>query len=198
MTTRILCLLTTTLALGCADAIGFDDEGLDETTTEDDDTGTGDDTGGEGKVEHEELGGGVRRTTLDASDESAWVYLDLDTGDEAIEGGTGWDLSVRRFDILLAGGTSGDAGVEVAILEGAQFESLAEAPTDAVWITDQDPDLAMFDWYDYDMVTHLLSAKDRVYLIRSSEDAVFKLQIVDYYSSAGSSGFLQFYWAPLG
>jgi hypothetical protein len=196
-------LLALSLALaGCAEDIGFDDQGDDGS---DDQGDEGNEPADEAFV-HEELGGGVVRTTADASDEAKMVYLDLDGQAAVAEGEDGWDLGFRRYEVILAGGISGDAGVEVAIVEGTAFEQLTAVPEDAQWRTDAadgededtDPDLAFIDWYDYDFMTHLLSPKDRVYLVRSSDGAVFKLQIADYYSETGTAGFVQFYWAPLG
>jgi hypothetical protein len=196
--------------LGCAESIGFDDTPADEEAEEAEGDGDGDATGdGDGdedeRVEHDELGGGVVRTTVDASDEQAWVYLDLDSKAALAEGVVGWDLGFRRFEIILNGGINGDEGVELAFIDGVDFETLTELPDDLTWITDaadgddenMDPDLAFFDWYDYDIATHVLTPKDRVYLVRSSDGALFKLQIANYYSEAGSSGFMQFYWAAI-
>ena len=202
----------------CTEDLDFDDDTAaddehddahdDDDDDEDDESGETDEPGdsGDERVEHEPLGGGVVRTTVDASDEAETVYLDLDTQLGMASPDAGWDLGFRRFDIVVDGGISGDAGVEVAIVDAAAFEELTEVPDDAAWLTDaadgddedEDPDLAFGDWYDYDFTTHVLTPKDRVYLVRTSEGAVFKLQIADYYSEAGSSGFLKFYWAPLG
>lgn len=206
--------LSLLLAGGCAESIGFDDEGLElgddsETSSNDasDDEATSDDTSADsGKVEHQELGGGVVRTTVDASDESAWVMLDLDGPSELAGDAPGWELGFQRFAIIVNGGVSGSEGVEVAWVEGVAFESLVELPEGLSWTSDaadgddddSDPDLAFVDWYDYDFTTHLLSPKDRVYLIRKGEGTLFKLQIADYYSEQGTGGFVQFYWAPLG
>jgi hypothetical protein len=178
------------LVLACAPDLG---DGLED---------TGEDSE---RIEHEELGGGVLRTTIDASDETEWVYLDLDTANEASPADAGWDLGFQRFDIIVNGGINGEAEVEVAIVEGIDFNSLTAVPDDTVWSSDaadgedegEDPDLVFGDWYDYDFTTHVLTPKDRVYLIRSSDGSVFKWQIADYYSMAGSSGFPKFYWAPL-
>jgi hypothetical protein len=200
----------------CVEDLGFDDETLDEGDDKDSgDSGDGDsgDSGdgdpgdpGDDRFEHQALGGGVVRTIVDATDAESFVYLDLDTKRGTATPEPGWDLGFSRFNIIVSGGISGDAGVEVAIVDGASFEQLSEVPGDAVWITDAadgddentDPDLAFADWYDYDITTHVLTPKDRVYLVRSDEGAVFKLQIANYYSEAGTSGHLTFSWAPLG
>lgn len=181
---------------GCAEDIGFDDE----RDPEQDSNGDTNEL-----IVHEQLGGGVTRSTVDATDEAQIVQLDLDRTATVGEGEAGWDLGFRRYDVMLAGGISGDSGVEAAIVEGVEFEQLTAVPDDVTWRTDtadgddedMDPDLVFIDWYDYDFMTHLLTPKHRVYLIRSSEGAVFKLQIADYYSDAGTSGFVEFYWAPL-
>ncbi|PRP94840.1 HmuY family protein [Enhygromyxa salina] len=185
-----LCVL---LMPACAEDLGLD----------------GDDAANEdsGLIEHEDQGEGVTRTQVDGTDEADHVYLDLDLdmGTETSLDDPGWDLGFRRYDVIVDGGIHGDAGVEVAVLDGEAFDSLLAVPSDVQWITDEadgddedmDPDTAFVDWYDYDFMTHVLTPKDRVYLVRSSEGAVFKLQFVDYYSSAGTSGFVSFDWAAL-
>lgn len=191
---RLYPLTLLSLALACAPDLG---ETLDD---------TGEDAFEDSeRIEHEALGGGVLRTTIDASDEAEWVYLDVDTGAEASPDDASWDLGFRRFDIIVNGGINGDGGIEVAFVEAADFESITAVPADATWSSDaadgedenEDPDLVFGDWYDYDFTTHVLTPKDRVYLVRSSDGAVFKWQFADYYSMAGTSGFPKFYWAPL-
>lgn len=184
------------MSSACAEDLGVDSGEDEQATTSNEDSGL---------ISHEQLGAGVLRSTVDASDEEDWVYLDLDTGSETRVDDPGWDLGFRRFEIIVNGGVSGPAGVEVATLDAVSFNSLAEAPSDAVWTTDEtdgddeddDPDAVFVDWYAYDFMTHVLTPKDRLYLVRSGEAAVFELQLVDYYSTAGTSGFPTFDWAPL-
>ncbi len=191
---------------GCAENIGevtLDAE--NETNDEDGD----DDDKKEGKVRHSSSDG-VTMTLVDSTDEEAWVYLDLDAADEGEASGeldedeSGWDLGLRRFEIKLNGGISGDEEVELGYSENADFDALSEPPQDLVWITDGDTVdedgqavLAFDDWYDYNVMTHTLAPKARVYFVRTSNAQLFKLAIVDYYSTAGSPGHLAFKWAPI-
>ncbi|GEM_PF-2390502 len=210
----IACALSITTA--CAEDLSFADDSDDEQGSQSDgdtggsdldtgvDTGTGDDSGGEGKIETEDLGGGLWSTQVDSSIEGEWIYLDLDTGTETE---IGWDLGFMRFGVKLNGGESGDGGVEVAILEGveiADIKTAADLPDSLMWLTDApdadedgDLELAFGDWYDYDFSTHVLTPKPRVYVVRSDEDALFALQIDDYYSSAGTGGHFMFRWRAL-
>ncbi|MEQ9366237.1 MAG: HmuY family protein, partial [Leptospirales bacterium] len=49
---------------------------------------------------------------------------------------------------------------------------------------------ALKDWYAYNIFTHALTAKGDVYIIRSSDGAkYYKLQMIDYYDSAGAAGY---------
>jgi hypothetical protein len=43
-------------------------------------------------------------------------------------------------------------------------------------------------WYAYDVVTHVLSPKARVFVLRTSAGGFVKLAIDDYYDGAGGSG----------
>ena len=57
---------------------------------------------------------------------------------------------------------------------------------------------ALKEWYDYNSSTHVLTAKDDVYLIRSSDGgSIYKIQMTDYYSESGTSGYPTFRWESL-
>lgn len=54
----------------------------------------------------------------------------------------------------------------------------------------------LFNWYTYNNT--ILTAKNNVYVIRDSNGtSFFKLQMLDYYSSSGTSGYPKFRWAKL-
>jgi len=95
-------------------------------------------------------------TQVDASDTEAWVYVDLDTGGDAVRievedpgAVPEWDIAFRRSNMKLNGGHSGPGSVAVAPLAGADFAALAEAPV-AVYRVDEpatgevDPDRPSF------------------------------------------------------
>lgn len=156
--------------------------------------------------------GDVTTTRVDATSDSEWIYMDLESGaqvtQDAAQDGDAWDIAFQRFQIMVNGGVSGEGGVEVAVLESA-FDDVDEAP-ESGFITDapdsdvdenDDPDLAFTagdtGWYDYDLTTHTLSPRPFTYVVRTVERNVYKLAILDYYDDAGTSGFLTFEWAPL-
>lgn len=163
-------------------------------------------------VSHEDRGGGVTVTTVDANDADAWVYLDLagraqvrpaDPARDAT-----WALALQRFRIATNGGISGSGGVAVAILDDADFDAITEAPADGFGEDaadgpdeDADDDLRFLvdgGWYAYDLVNHTLAARpDRVYVLRDRAGDYFKIRVVDYYDAAGSPGVVTFFWAPI-
>ncbi|MCR9164401.1 MAG: HmuY family protein [Nannocystaceae bacterium] len=151
--------------------------------------------------------GGGQLTTIDATDEEAWVYFDLETGaqvevDDPMTD-LGWDLGFRRFHVATNGGVSGNAGCEVALVE-QPFDAVSTIPTEG-YVVDQedgeddneDPDYAFGQWYDYDFMTHVLTPKPQTYVVVSGAGNVFKLAFEHYYDEAGTSGYPRFAWAPL-
>lgn len=157
------------------------------------------------KVVHHDEGNGITRTTVDATDALAWVYVDADDDLAELDGPRpGWDLGFSRQRIMLDGGVSGDAGVELAIVPAARLEDVAAAPTDG-WITDQaddddensEPEYAFDAWFDYDPDTHVLTPKDLVFVVRTSEARLVATEIVSYYDEAGSSGLFTLRWRTL-
>ncbi len=157
----------------------------------------------------EDEGNGVTLTLVDATHEEDWVYLALagsaEVRPDAPETSTGWDLGFRRSDVKVNGGASGLGGVEVAILEGADFSALTQAPAEG-WTTDQAdsngdgvPEYVfggLQPWYDYDFSTHILSAADKVYVVKNVFGVYYKLQFVDYYHD-GISGMPSFRFAEI-
>ncbi len=183
-------------SVGCAADLG------DELNDADD--GAAD---GGAQVEHVEDGDAVL-TTVDATDASRWIWLDLESRAQLEvadpHGSDAWDLGFSRFNIAIDGGVSGEGGMEAAVLEATELAAVTAAP-EGPWITDapdgddhgDDPDYALAGWYDYDFATHVLTPRRTVYVVRTVEGNAFALQVVGYYDEAGSSGWLQLRWKPV-
>lgn len=147
-------------------------------------------------------------TRVDATASDQWVYLDLDRGEMAGVAMEGWDLQLQRFKIKSNGGVSGSGGVEIARLSGVTFDGVTTVPATG-WLTDvvdgddgnTDPDY-VFDqqeaWYAYNVMDHSLSPRDLVYVVRTTERRVFKIKLLGYYDTAGTSGFVSFRWQEIG
>lgn len=164
--------------------------------------------GQNGRVTNTIEAGGAIKSEINASDMTSWVYLQLATGKEVTptdpQSSSDWDLAFLRFQIKVNGGISGKGGVEVALVNGTPYSSLVKAPASG-YVTDQadsadsdtDPDYAFLQsgpWYNYNVMTHVLTAKDQVYVVRSTTGTYFKLQMTNYYDQAGSSGYPAFRW----
>lgn len=133
--------------------------------------------------------------TIDATDEETWIYFDLDTN-EAVDAEEEWELAFRRSHIA----TNGFGGVRVAILDGVSLDDVSEAPEDGYVaddfeITEENLDDLAFHgdtpWFRYDMETHTLQARERVYVL-ATEEKVFAVQILDYYDEEGNAGHVTF------
>jgi hypothetical protein len=115
--------------------------------------------------------------TLDARDERLWRFVDLDSGLLLMPPDTtGWDLAVRRYNIIAADAIA-DAGQ-------TDFDTLAQAP-DSGYIANvagrDTSNPAIHRWYEYSMFSHLLEPKGHVYLARTSDGHRVKLQVLSYY-----------------
>ncbi|MBX5481404.1 MAG: HmuY family protein [Myxococcaceae bacterium] len=152
------------------------------------------------RITHEDLGGGVTRTIVDASAKEAWVYFDLDTGeelsvDEAFETNA-WDLQFQRFKVYSNSGVHGSGGVGVAVIPDRSLEEVTSAPDESAFLEDADdpssendsPFLAGDGWYAYDLLKHKLTARNTVYVVRTTEGALHTLQFKGYYDAAGTAG----------
>jgi hypothetical protein len=97
--------------------------------------------------------------------------------------------------------------VMITVVTDTAFEDLTQAPasgylSDAADSDDEDEDpdtpfLAPNAWYVYDEETHILTPKNQVYVIQSIAETYFKIQMMDYYDEAGTSGYPKFKWDTL-
>jgi hypothetical protein len=190
------------LALGAAACADELDHGYDDGSETPD---AGDTT--PSRVTNTENADGTTTTRVDASAEAVWVYLDLEAKEEVEATSTSWDLAFQRTKIMVDGGVSGSGNVAVAILDGVAFDGMAAAPAGG-YVTDEadgddmntDPDLAFLrdmGWYSYNPMTHVITPRERVYVVRTVEGAYVKVQLTDYYDQAGTSGFPTFRWASI-
>lgn len=143
----------------------------------------------------------VREVQLDSSDHERWIHYDFER-QGVVDSDLPWDFAAQRYQIKLNGGVSGDGEVLASILETSDWETVAVP--DAGWRTDEadadgdgTPEYVFADWYDYNAETHVLTPRPLVYVLQSVEGRFFKLQILNYYDEAGTSGFLTLRWAEL-
>lgn len=165
-----------------------------------------------GPIDVDDPGDGVQQARVDAKDEEQWVYMSLAQGKavpaEEAGSATAWDLAFRRFNLKLNGGASGSGDAAVALLPGAAFDEVTAVPADATFLTDQ-PDanadgvdeyvMSIGDtrWYAYEAITHVLTPKDLVYIVRGADGSHYKFEMLEYYDAAGTAGYPLFRWAPL-
>lgn len=137
--------------------------------------------------------GTVDTVTLDARDESRWVYFDLAAGRALVPPDTvGWDLAVRRFHLIVA-----DAAANMG---ASDFATIAAAPDSGFVRTVAARDTtnaAIERWYRYGMLTHLLTPRGDVHIVRSRDGTFAKLEILSYYCPGVEPGCFTFRWQHL-
>jgi hypothetical protein len=165
--------------------------------------------------------------TLDASDENAWVYLDLSGAQQVAPADPandrfGWDLAWRRTDLKVNGGISGASEVAIhgalrddwdarkSVPDGGQFHTdetgalafqtypLREVGGECAFDADGD-----YGWYYYSgfcdkgQGLHHISPRDVVYVVRDRNGETWKLRVLSYYGSAGEAAHPRFEYAPI-
>jgi hypothetical protein len=145
----------------------------------------------------------------DAKDENPWLYLALATGravaltDPQAFDSTAWDLAFKRNLIRTNSGDSGPGeGGAIRIALGWDQVDRATLGSKSLPSEDwfgEDCELELGDtgdivttfnaWDEYDEATHVLTPADVVYVIAGADGALYKLAILDYYSTpAGDHG----------
>lgn len=133
-------------------------------------------------------GQGPDTLTIDAGESTQWRFVDLDRGRTlAAPDTSGWDLAIRRFRVIVSRAIA-DAGA-------IGFDSLARPP-DSGYITNtlgaDTSNAAIGRWYSYGMLSHLLVPKGHLYVVRTSEGRLAKLELISYYCPGLRAGCLTF------
>ena len=150
---------------------------------------------------------GVYSRVVNATDYELWTYLDLETNsfvevDDPMAS-SDWDIGMLRYHIKLNSGIHGPAEVQAVIVEGEDYDTYAEVPTDGYQIDLEDengdgtPEYVFGTWYDYDISTHILTPKNSFYVVKSKNQFHYKFQILSYYSDAGTPANVHINWEIL-
>lgn len=143
------------------------------------------------------------RTIVDATDKKKWVYFSLlkrqaVTVQDASKD-TSWDIAFRRADIKTNGGVSGPGKVRVAWVDNQDLTQIKKAPTDGYHQDKAGSEYAFAQqgkWYNYDLGKHILTPKNRVYILQRAEHT-YLIKIYSYYSHTSVSGHPSFDWITL-
>ena len=122
--------------------------------------------------------------TIDARNDTTWQFFDFARGTPVIPPDTaGWDLALRRFHVITAGG--------VVDLGARPFEAVASAPEGGYAPTQLGRDTvnaAIDRWYRYSYFTHLLEPNGHVYAVRTRDGRFAKMEFLSYYCPGLSAG----------
>ncbi|MGH7579927.1 MAG: HmuY family protein [Gemmatimonadales bacterium] len=124
----------------------------------------------------------VQTVTLDASSATG---LDLNTGSTAPAAGE-WDVSLEGFTLRTNGGVSGSGAVG-ATPSPEPFEAVTTAAVDSrAYQADRFAGVfGSHPWYKYNLTgENIIHPTFDVYLVKRGAD-VYKVQLIDYYSTAG-------------
>jgi hypothetical protein len=131
--------------------------------------------------------------TLDASSTDAWRRFSF-SENSAVDTGP-WDLAFRRFHVITAeGGGIEDLGV-------VPFDSVAELPEGGYVPNDTQRDTTnpgVGKWYDYSMLSHLLTSKEHIYGVRTRSGTYAKFEMLAYYCKQAGIACVTFRYAYQG
>lgn len=141
--------------------------------------------------------------TLDARDETRWVFFDFDRGitvDPDVD--PSWDLAVRRFHLIVNGG-EGFAGAGGAVSIPVGWTEVTEAPASGYATTRgrlgaEPSNPALERWYRYSFFAHTLEPRSEVYVLRTAEGGYAKLRLLSYYCPEATPGCVTFEYAHRG
>lgn len=170
--------------------------------------------------------GGVTSGTIDAtagglagSADNPYVYVDLATGtrvdidDVAALTSDAWDIALKRSSLRVNSGDSGPGLRELAVVQGASLDvvtttpasgyatdDFADADCELQTIPGGEPRSAFGEWYSYDPVTHVVTPKEEVYVVRRSDGASVAIRVATYYGDTAMpmrGAFYQVEWKPV-
>jgi hypothetical protein len=135
-------------------------------------------------------------TTINASSEKEFVYFDFSSGKPVKildRSSLEWDLAFRRGKVISNGGASSQLGQAGLIdLGTVEFDSVVEVPRDS-YIQDsaartETENPVLIKWYNYNYLTHKLTAKQNIYAVRTANGKFAKFQFLSFYCDNQEAG----------
>jgi hypothetical protein len=140
---------------------------------------------------------------IDATNEEQWTYFDFSRGQQVKihdPSSLEWDLAFRRGKIISNGGATNKFGQAGLISLGeVSFDAVENVP-----LKDFIPDKAtrtqtenpvLLQWYKYNYISHKLTARKNVYVMRTSNGKFAKIQFMSFYCADKQPGCIQMKYA---
>ncbi len=136
---------------------------------------------------------------IDATNEEQWTYFDFSRGEQVKIHDTSsleWDLAFRRGKIITNGGATNKFGKAGLINLGeVSFDAVENVPLKD-FIPDkstrtQTENPVLVQWYKYNYISHKLTARKNVYVMRTSDGKFAKIQFLSFYCTDKQPGCIQ-------
>ena len=145
----------------------------------------------------------TRGLVIDATSDEHWAYFDFSRGKQVKimdASSLEWDLAFRRGKIITNGGASNKFGQAGLIdLGEVNFDAVETVP-EQKFVLDQatrteakNPILEK--WYKYNYLTHKLTARKNVYVMRTADGKFAKAQFLSFYCADKNAGCIQLRYA---
>ena len=136
---------------------------------------------------------------IDATNEEEWTYFDFSRGEQVKIHDTSsleWDLAFRRGKIITNGGATNKFGKAGLINLGeVSFDAVENVPLkDFIVDTStrtQTENPVLLQWYKYNYITHKLTARKNIYVMRTSDGKFAKVQFLSFYCADKQPGCIQ-------
>ena len=141
----------------------------------------------------------TRGLVIDATSEENWAYFDFSRGKQVKimdASSLEWDLAFRRGKIITNGGASNKFGQAGLIdLGEVNFDAVESVPN-REFVLDKSTRTEIINpilenWYKYNYLTHKLTARKNVYVIRTADGKFTKTQFLSFYCADKNSGCIQ-------
>ena len=130
--------------------------------------------------------------TVDATSSERWRHFSFRLGSVIDPAGPAdWDLAFRRYQIMV--NSVGNSGADfvgnggVVDVGDVAFASVTAAPEAGYQATP-----AFAGWYRYGFLSHVLSPRPRVWVVRAADGRYAKMEFVSYYCPGSQPGCLTF------
>ncbi len=127
---------------------------------------------------------------INATNEEEWAYFDFSRGEQVkIHDASSleWDHAFRRGKIISNGGATNKFGQAGLIdLGEVAFDAVENVPLNMDFVVDkvtrtETENSILAQWYKYNYITHKLTARKNIYVLRTSDGKYSKIQFMSFY-----------------